>query len=108
MPREQVVDTKTHTTGSRPNSLATSGAAHTFCLHSGFLVVLLAATACLAPSASVRAQHSAQPGSSAQGAANTRAAEDASIRPFHIHVPEEALVDLRRRINATRWPERET
>ena len=31
-----------------------------------------------------------------------------AIRPFHVHVPDEALVDLRRRINATKWPERET
>ncbi|MCW2085540.1 UNVERIFIED_ORG: pimeloyl-ACP methyl ester carboxylesterase [Bradyrhizobium japonicum] len=30
------------------------------------------------------------------------------IRPFRIDVPEEALIDLRRRINATRWPEQET
>jgi pimeloyl-ACP methyl ester carboxylesterase len=30
------------------------------------------------------------------------------IRPFTIDVPEAELVDLRRRINATRWPERET
>lgn len=30
------------------------------------------------------------------------------IRPFHVNVPEEELTDLRRRINATRWPERET
>ena len=29
------------------------------------------------------------------------------IRPFSIHVPDEALVDLRRRLAATRWPERE-
>jgi pimeloyl-ACP methyl ester carboxylesterase len=31
-----------------------------------------------------------------------------AIRPFCINVPDEALVDLRRRINATKWPERET
>ena len=31
-----------------------------------------------------------------------------SIRKFHIDVPEETLVDLRRRIEATRWPEKET
>ena len=32
-----------------------------------------------------------------------------AIRPFaSVNVPEEALVDLRRRIVATRWPERET
>jgi hypothetical protein len=33
---------------------------------------------------------------------------DNVIRPFHINVPEEALVDLRRRLAATRWPEKET
>jgi pimeloyl-ACP methyl ester carboxylesterase len=31
-----------------------------------------------------------------------------TIRPFRVHVPEEQLVDLRRRIAATRWPDRET
>jgi pimeloyl-ACP methyl ester carboxylesterase len=36
------------------------------------------------------------------------AAEGDAIRPFRVKVPEEALVDLRRRINATRWPDRET
>src|SRR5580704_6824092 len=30
------------------------------------------------------------------------------IRPFRVKVPEAALADLRRRIIATRWPERET
>jgi pimeloyl-ACP methyl ester carboxylesterase len=30
------------------------------------------------------------------------------IRPFHVDVPEEELAELRRRIEATRWPERET
>ena len=34
--------------------------------------------------------------------------KETEIRPFHIDVPEEELVDLRRRIAATRWPERET
>jgi pimeloyl-ACP methyl ester carboxylesterase len=36
------------------------------------------------------------------------AAEDASIRPFTIRVPQAALDDLRRRIAATRWPDKET
>jgi hypothetical protein len=36
------------------------------------------------------------------------AAEESTIRSFHIDVPEEELVDLRRRIAATRWPEKET
>jgi pimeloyl-ACP methyl ester carboxylesterase len=34
--------------------------------------------------------------------------DDTSIRPFRIDIPEEALVEMRRRIAATNWPERET
>src|SRR5919112_827775 len=34
--------------------------------------------------------------------------EEAAVRPFHIDVPEKDLVELRRRIAETRWPERET
>jgi hypothetical protein len=34
--------------------------------------------------------------------------EEAAVRPFRIDVPEEELVDLRRRIAATRWPDKET
>jgi pimeloyl-ACP methyl ester carboxylesterase len=30
------------------------------------------------------------------------------IRPFHVEIPDEALDDLRRRIAATQWPEKET
>ncbi|MEX1828585.1 epoxide hydrolase family protein [Luteibacter sp. CQ10] len=33
---------------------------------------------------------------------------DESIRPFHVHVPQEQLDDLRRRIADTRWPDKET
>jgi pimeloyl-ACP methyl ester carboxylesterase len=36
------------------------------------------------------------------------ATEDTTIRPFRINVPEEVLVDLRRRVVATRWPDGET
>ena len=31
-----------------------------------------------------------------------------AIREFHVNVPETELAELRRRINATRWPDRET
>ena len=31
-----------------------------------------------------------------------------AIRLFHVNVPETELTELRRRINATKWPERET
>jgi Epoxide hydrolase N terminus len=30
------------------------------------------------------------------------------IHPFHVDSPDEALEDLRRRIAATNWPEKET
>jgi pimeloyl-ACP methyl ester carboxylesterase len=44
----------------------------------------------------------------AQPSESRATADDDSIRPFHIHVPESALVDLRQRLAATRLPERET
>ena len=34
--------------------------------------------------------------------------DNETIRPFKANIPEEALVDLRRRIAATRWPDKET
>ncbi|MCI0362386.1 MAG: epoxide hydrolase [Phycisphaerales bacterium] len=36
------------------------------------------------------------------------ATEDDAVHPFRINVPEEELVDLRRRIAATRWSDKET
>src|ERR1700722_15974679 len=34
--------------------------------------------------------------------------DKAAIRPFQVNVPEEQLTELRRRVKATIWPERET
>jgi pimeloyl-ACP methyl ester carboxylesterase len=43
-----------------------------------------------------------------QGSATQRSKQEA-VRPFQVmNVPEAELADLRRRINATKWPERET
>jgi len=36
------------------------------------------------------------------------AGEGREIRPFRVNFPDDALVDLRRRIAATRWPDKET
>jgi len=33
---------------------------------------------------------------------------DPAVRPFEVHVPDDDLADLRRRIAATRWPDKET
>ena len=34
--------------------------------------------------------------------------KDESVRPYHISISQEALTDLRNRVNATRWPDKET
>ena len=47
-------------------------------------------------------QTSATPRSCEQAAAKN------AMRPFHVNIPEAELTELRRRINATKWPERET
>ena len=44
----------------------------------------------------------------AQPATPVTAPEDTAIRPFRVNIPEEELVDLRRRIAITRWPDQET
>lgn len=44
-----------------------------------------------------------------QLAARPRAADrDGAVHPFRVEIPEQDLVDLRRRVAATRWPARET
>src|SRR5262245_3118943 len=37
-----------------------------------------------------------------------QAADKNAIRPFRVKVPERELAELRRRIKATKWPDRET
>ena len=36
------------------------------------------------------------------------ATADDATRPFQVNIPESDLTEMRRRISATRWPERET
>jgi pimeloyl-ACP methyl ester carboxylesterase len=40
--------------------------------------------------------------------AATGLGQDTSVRPFRVKIPEADLADLKRRIAATRWPDRET
>ena len=48
-------------------------------------------------------------GAQPQSASRARTAQADAIRPFErVHFPDEALADLKRRIVATRWPEKET
>ncbi len=46
--------------------------------------------------------------SSATKRAGEQTTDDTTIRPFHKTFPASDITELRRRINATRWPERET
>jgi pimeloyl-ACP methyl ester carboxylesterase len=46
--------------------------------------------------------------SSATQRGSEAAGDKAAIRPFHVNFPDAELAELRRRVNATRWPERET
>ena len=114
----------------RRTFLFTSSVRSVFGLSSGFLVLLMAATLCLAPHTPVLAQQSGQTraqvqrackalvnetnlnqNKNAMNAPSTPAATETTadeIRPFHVHFPKAALEDLRRRIAATKWAGRET
>ncbi|MEU6656306.1 epoxide hydrolase N-terminal domain-containing protein [Streptomyces sp. NPDC046900] len=80
-----------------------------FGLHSRrkFLSTSAAATA-----AAIAGSFGLFPAQSAAAATATGSGLDASargsIRPFRVHVPQKELVDLHRRITATRWPDMET
>ena len=117
-PRRRMVLSAVSLAPARRSLLATSAAAGAFGL---LFVVLFAAMVSLSPPATVFAQQPTRTGVPSQGASgekekdmksaeakDIKSAEVEAIRPFRISVPEEALVDLRRRIAATRWPEKET
>jgi pimeloyl-ACP methyl ester carboxylesterase len=46
--------------------------------------------------------------SSATQRSSEQPSDKTSIRPFHVNAPEAELAELRRRIKATKWPDRET
>jgi pimeloyl-ACP methyl ester carboxylesterase len=46
--------------------------------------------------------------SSAQSGSSGNTSSNETIRPFHVNIPEKQLTDLKQRILATKWPERET
>ena len=68
----------------------------------GALVLLSAATNAQTVSSAVASAKASHDGKAAVSS------EDTAIRPFHVKVPQVALDDLRRRLAATRWPDRET
>jgi len=72
------------------------------------LVVVFTTAMSLMLPAAVLAQQPARMDAQATKAVEASATEDKSIRPFRVDVPQEALIDLRRRVAATKWPGRET
>ena len=71
------------------------------------VIAALIAAPCLA--AGTSASDAGTPASAGSGAANHAvAAEDTSIRPFRVSIPQSALDDLRQRVLATRWADKET
>jgi pimeloyl-ACP methyl ester carboxylesterase len=90
-PRRKMIMSAASLAPTRRSFLATSVAA------GAFVLLLLAAPSYAQTVPAADAQASV-----------VAVAEDNAVRPYHINIPEEALVDLRRRIAATRWPERET
>src|SRR5581483_3441995 len=60
----------------------------------------------LAVIARLRSRHAGR--STLMNAAVQAGGEQTAIRPFHVNFPEAELTELRRRINSTRWPDRET
>ena len=76
-------------------------------------IIVVGAMMCLALSpTSARRLAAAVLAATAIGGASATPApaetNDTAIRPFRVNVPDAALADLRKRVLATRWPEKET
>jgi pimeloyl-ACP methyl ester carboxylesterase len=80
----------------------------------GWLTGCALALACAHEGKGVAGESDAKTQGAVAGAASqpqadsTAGGRSAAIRPFNVNVPEKELVDLRQRIAATRWPDRET
>jgi hypothetical protein len=46
--------------------------------------------------------------SNAQSGPSVGSLSNEEIRPFKVHIPQRELIDLKRRILETRWPDKET
>jgi len=63
----------------------------------------------ITPSVSARRSLNTRTADASLASLREQATDKSAIRPFQVtNVPEAELVELRKRINATRWPERET
>jgi pimeloyl-ACP methyl ester carboxylesterase len=106
MTNERIQDTaKFHETREGVSSRARRNILAVSAIGGNFLPLLLAAASYAQTGRTVDAEAFVTPPIPAKP---TAAGEDDSIRPFHINMPEEQIVELRKRIAATRWPDKET
>ena len=76
-------------------------------LGTAMTAIAVAGTASLISANPVRAADSFGNPTSKQKESTVDTTKETAIRPFSVNFPEEALADLRRRIAATRWPDKE-
>ncbi|MCW0001019.1 epoxide hydrolase [Pararhizobium sp. YC-54] len=91
---------RSYSTIGKRNRLAASALAGAMAV---FLPAVLAHAETSAPARSGVAVAQA----SVNGTSEAQPAVDETIRPFQFHAADEALVDLQRRVKATRWPNQE-
>jgi pimeloyl-ACP methyl ester carboxylesterase len=72
-------------------------------LASSVAAMIVAGSAATAPAAAAGASAGSHPPSKVSSAA-----DDTTIRAFRVNIPDDKLTELRRRILATQWPEKET
>jgi pimeloyl-ACP methyl ester carboxylesterase len=68
---------------------------------------VLAASAAVGASAFLSANLMAAAQGGAKHKEHEMTAAESALRPFHVHFPDEALVDLKKRVAATKWPDKE-
>lgn len=88
-----------------PSRTAVQGSSTRLC---AFAISVAALLACRLVSASPYSEQAMNTPTAASAATAVTNAQDTSIRPFRFHATQAQLDDLRRRIEATRWPEKET
>jgi hypothetical protein len=76
-------------------------------LNTATTTIAVMGAASLLPTHLVIAADSSGSRTSNQGESTVGTTKDTAIRPFSVNFPDEALADLRRRIAATRWPDKE-
>src|SRR5688572_12517863 len=79
-----------------------------FCLLAFPIAALLACRVAVASPSEESAMNTTTAATATESAATSAVSQDQSIRPFKFHATQEQLDELRRRVKATKWPDKET